>query len=62
MAAQLLSGAESDQETIAVVCKGKQKEINAGVDGFLIYDFLMINPMNKLWKENGELISKDYNE
>ena len=41
----------TSQEDVDAVIKDKRKEIEAGVDGFLIYDLALAAPCRQLWKE-----------
>uniref|UniRef100_A0A182TUT4 malate synthase n=2 Tax=Anopheles melas TaxID=34690 RepID=A0A182TUT4_9DIPT len=55
MAAKILptgkeKAALSDQEVIESVKMSKSVEIDAGVDGFMIYDLRMIDAINELWE------------
>ena len=47
MAANIVTG----PEVVENVIKDKKKEIEAGVDGFLIYDLKLAEPCRKLWQE-----------
>ena len=45
MAASIIN----NQEDVDNVIKDKKKEIEAGVDGFLIYDLALATPCRQLW-------------
>ncbi|KAL5012181.1 hypothetical protein ScPMuIL_010732 [Solemya velum] len=50
MAAQLLPlGDDSATDILQAVIRSKTQEIQAGVDGFLVYDLRLIQPMKKLF-------------
>lgn len=52
MAARLLPGAMADAErVIEAVRADKRAEIAAGVDGFMVYDLRLVEPMQELWRE-----------
>lgn len=36
------------------VCRSKLKEIETGLDGFLVYDIALVSSLNKMWKEYRE--------
>lgn len=48
------------QEDIDNVIKDKRKEIEAGVDGFLIYDLALVDPCRQLWTEMKEFKAGGY--
>nr|XP_014344193.1 PREDICTED: malate synthase-like [Latimeria chalumnae] len=55
MAALLLpkdKGTADYQRVLATVTRLKLYEINAGVDGFMVYDFDLVEPMQKLFQEH----------
>ena len=47
MAANMVTGAEVEEAVI----RDKRREIEAGVDGFLIYDLALVTPCRRLWAE-----------
>lgn len=55
MAAQLLPSTADDESAVAdvieAVRRGKRAEIAAGVDGFMVYDMRLVEPMQALWQE-----------
>merc|ERR1712126_302085 len=50
MAAQVLVPGK-EECTIERVVAAKRKEIQAGVEGFMVYDFGLVSPCRKLWAE-----------
>lgn len=55
MAAPILQNSdpssESFQQVMAKVTAGKRNEIEAGVDGFMVYDLRLLQPMQQLFKK-----------
>lgn len=51
MVAQLLRGDIKDNTLVNAVKVAKRKEIDMGVDGFLVYDERLVTDLNELWKE-----------
>ena len=49
MAANILEQ-NNEQEIIEKVVSSKEREIKAGVDGFMVYDIGLIKAIKKLWK------------
>lgn len=58
MAAQVLVPGNEEGTTERVVA-AKRKEIQAGVEGFMVYDFGLVSPCRKLWAEARPEISVD---
>ena len=55
MAAQILPPGKAlddkSKQVIDLVRTGKSREIEIGVDGFMVYDLRLVGPMNELWRE-----------
>jgi malate synthase len=51
MAAHLLNPDTDNSDLIDSVCQAKLKEINAGADGFLVYDLNLVEPLHQLWSK-----------
>lgn len=53
MAAQILSNnnAANSNSVIGSVRNGKGREIDMGVDGFMVYDIRLVPHMNRLWSD-----------
>ena len=49
MAAHLLNQENDNSGLIDSVCRAKLKEMNAGADGFLVYDLNLVVPLHQLW-------------
>ena len=49
MAAQILANGDDLASLSEAVCAAKNKEIKAGIDGFLVYDTQLVDPLNKIW-------------
>ena len=49
MAAQILADGQDPTDLAEAVCAAKNKEISAGIDGFLVYDTKLVDPLNQIW-------------
>lgn len=49
---------DASSATVHKVCRSKLTEIQAGVDGFLVYDFKLVPYLNELWSKYGGFFSR----
>jgi len=52
MAANILEDSDTKDAVIEKVVSSKEKEIKAGVDGFMVYDLGLVQPIRKLWRQH----------